>query len=346
MMRGRFIEEAPSQADAMLAVVERLHPGALSALREDPLAELQSWPDIQVSLVPDIGGGGRCSVTGSYLDQTQPPTLVVSTSRSHRRRGFTGLHELGHHLQQTDLELGKRLFTYQDSEAFEEAACDAFAARVLLPDDQIVSRIDRRGPTALDVVEMFQRFQASREACCVRAAEYLRGAGVVVLLDAIGTVVFAAPRSIIPPARGSDQSGTPLIEAALRSSATVERDQTFVSYRDGGTSDALYGQAVWCDEDYLIAVLAVDHAAWRAFAPPRLDTGRSRFGSWWTCETCEDHFRITESACECCGEPQCGNSHCGCAAARAKNDRTCDTCFLTLAPARFEGTSLTCRDCA
>lgn len=346
MMRGRFVEEAPSQAEAMLAVVERLHPDALVSLREDPLAELRNWPEIQVSLAPEMGHGGRCSVTGSYQDHTQPPTLVVGMSRSLRRRGFTGLHELGHHLQQTDLRLGQRLFTHQDSEAFEEAACDAFAARVLLPDDQIIGRIDPRGPTAPDVVDMFQRFQASREACCVRAAEYLTGAGVVVLLDATGTVVFAAPHGLIPPARGSDQSGTPLIEAVLRSCATVERDQTFVSYRDGGASDVLYGQAAWCDEDYLIAVLAVDHVAWRAFAPARPDTGRSRFGSWWTCETCEDEFRVTEAPCERCGGPRCGNGHCGCTVARAKNDRTCDRCFLTLAPVRFEGTSSTCRDCA
>lgn len=345
-MRDRFIEEAPGQAEAMLAVVERLHPGALLALREDPLAELHSWPEIQVSLVPDIGDGDRCSVTGSYRDHTQPPTLVVGMSRSRRRRGFTGLHELGHHLQQTDLLLGQHLFKHRDSEAFEEAACDAFAARVLLPDDEMVGRISPRGPTALDVVEIFQRFQASREACCVRAAEYMRGAGVVVLLDVTGTVIFAAPRGILPPARGSDQSGTPLIEAALRSSATVERDQTFVLYRDGGASDMLYGQAAWCDEDYLIALLASDNAAWRPFAPPRPDTGRSRFESWWTCETCEDEFRVTEAPCERCGEPHCGNGHCGCTAARAKNARTCDTCFLTLALTQFEGTSSTCRNCA
>jgi hypothetical protein len=346
-MRGRFIEEAPGQAESMLAVVERLHPGALVGLREDSLAELQSWPEIRVSLVPDTGDGGRCSVIGSYQDHTQPPTLVVGMSRSRRRRGFTGLHELGHHLQQTDLVLGQHLFTHRDSEAFEEAACDAFAARVLLPDGEMVGRISSRGPTAPDVVEIFQRFHASREACCVRVAEYLIGAGVVVLLDVTGTVIFAAPHALIPPARGSDQSGTPLIEAALRTSfATVEREQTFLSYSDGGTSDALYGQAAWCDEDYLIAVLVSDNAAWSAFAPPRPDTGRSRFESSWTCETCDDEFHITEPPCERCGVPRCGNGHCGCTAARAKNDRTCGTCFLTLAPARFEGASSTCRDCA
>jgi hypothetical protein len=65
---------------------------------------------------------------------------------------------------------------------------------------------------------------------------------VVVLLDVTGRVVFAAPHSIIPPARGSDQSGTPLIQAALRTFAVVERDQTFVSYNDGGTSARCTGR--------------------------------------------------------------------------------------------------------
>jgi hypothetical protein len=329
----------------MMVLVEQLHPGALISLREDPIAELQSWPEIQVLLVPEADGVGRCSVTGSYQDSTQPPTLVVGMARSRRRRGFTGLHELGHHLQQTDMELGQRVFAYGDSEAFEEAACDAFAARVLLPDDQVAGCINPRGPTALDVVAMFQKFRASREACCVRAAEYLTGAGVVVLLDATGTVIFAAPRGAIPPARGSNQSGTPLIEAALRGSATVERDQTYVAYRDGSSSDLLYGQAAWCDEDYLVAVLAVDNAPWRAFAPPRPGTGRFRSGSWWTCETCEDEFRVTEAPCERCGEPRCSDGHCRCTVARTKNDRRCDRCFLILPPSRFEGTGSTCCDC-
>jgi hypothetical protein len=271
--------------------------------------------------------------------------LLVGASRSYRRRGFTGLHELGHHLQQTDPALGQKLFTRQDSEAFEEAACDAFAGRVLLPDDQIAGRIDRRGPTAPGVVELFHSSQASREACCVRAAEHLTGSGAVVLLDVGGTVIFAAPRGIFPPARGSDQSRTPLIEAALRATATVERDETFIEYRTGNASDMLYGQAAWCDDDYLIAVLASDNVPWRPFAPPRPNTSRSRIGQWWTCEICEELFKQTESPCELCGDPRCGNGHCGCTVARVAKDRECDTCHFVLAMVRFDQGSSTCRDC-
>lgn len=352
-MRGRFTAEAPRQAEAMLAVLERDHPGALTALREDPLGELERWPEVTVSLVSEVDGD-RCSVAGSYQHQTSPPTLMVSLSKSVRRRGFTAFHELGHHLQQTDPDLGQRLFTTEDhrlltaedSEAFEEAACDAFAALVLLPDDELAGHIGPRGPAATSVMEMFHRSQASREACCVRAAEYLTGAGVVVLLDASGTVLFAAPRSFIPPARGSDQSSTPLIAAAMRGHGTVERDETFVSYRTGDTSPQLYGQAAWCDGDYLIAVLVSDNAAWRPFAPPRPDTGRSRWGSWWTCETCDTQFRVTEQPCDRCDQPHCENGHCGCTGKRTERDRTCDRCFMTLNPSQFVAGGTTCRDCS
>lgn len=345
-MRGRFARDAPHQAEAMLEVVERLHPGALAALRQDPLTELQTWPEIQIDMVGEPQDGTRCSVAGSYRDDTQPPTLVVGASRSHRRRGFTALHELGHHLQQTDPVLGQQVFARQDSERLEDEACDAFAARVLLPDDLVAGRTDSHGPTAPDVVELFERSRASREACCVRAAEALAGAGAVVLLDAKGTVLFAAPRSFIPPARGSDQSATPLISAALQTRATVQRDSTYVTYRTGSTSDQLYGQAAWCDDEHLIAVLGVDNVGWRRFAAPRPDTGMFRSGSWWTCETCGEVFGVAEAPCAVCGEPRCGDGHCGCTTARAQRERVCDTCFLSLTPARFDGASTTCRDCS
>lgn len=346
-MRGRFAEEAVGQAEAMIAVVDRRHPGALIALREGPLDVLRSWPDVVVELVPEGRGGGRCSVAGSYRDETEPPTLVVGESRSLRRRGFTGLHELGHHLQQTDPDLGQRLFDFQDSETFEDAACDAFAARVLLPREQVKGVIDPRGPTAPAVAELFRSSQASREACCVRAAEHLTGGGAVVLLDAAGSVIFAAPRGMLPPAKGSDQASTPLIAAALRTSATVERDNTFIAFKNNSTSDTLYGQAAWCDDDYLVAVLVPDNAAWRPFAPPRPNTAHSRFGSWWTCETeaCGETFQITEQTCPRCGTPKCPKGHCGCTVARAREDRVCDTCFLKYPPTRFEGSSRTCKTC-
>ncbi|WP_248814050.1 ImmA/IrrE family metallo-endopeptidase [Frankia sp. AgPm24] len=348
-MRARpLFADAPRQAEAILRVVEERHPGSLAALCADPLATISSWPDVQVTVVPESGDGDGCSVSGSYLDHTQPPTLRVAASRSRRRRGFTVLHELGHHLQQTDPELGQRVFTRVDSENFEEAACDAFAARVLLPDGWVRDRVDLRGPTATEIVDMFQNSQASREACCVRASELLSGGGIVVLLDATGRVVFASPRGVVPPARGSDQSDTPLIRAALRGVATVEHDDTFVTYRNGARSDPLYGQAAWCDKQYMIAVLAPDNVGWRRFAPPRSASAASPAERGWICEICPDAdpFEVFGPPCQRCGQPKCENGHCGCTPAGARAEQRCDRCFLVLAATQFDPGRSICRSCA
>jgi uncharacterized protein DUF955 len=344
-MRGMYMLEAQSQAKCMEAVVESIHPGAIARLRREPLTELNLWDDLDVALIEETSTGTGCSVAGSY--QPNPPTLVVTRSLSAARRGFTALHELGHHLQQTDIALGNTVFRYSHPDIFEEEACDAFAAGVLLPDDELRTRISPRGPTAQDVADLYNvHSSASREACCVWAARHLQGSGVVVLLDSAGIVRFAAPKSFIPPARNSDQSQTPLIESALRyPSSGATRDDTFVRYRNGGISEALYGQARWFDNDYLAAVIVTDNAAWKPFAPPRPNTRQSVGPRWWTCETCGESFTVVDR-CTRCDEPQCGDGHCGCNAARAAKDKVCTSCFLTLHPSRFEAGSEVCRDCA
>ncbi|GAA1656891.1 hypothetical protein GCM10009765_02960 [Fodinicola feengrottensis] len=345
-MFGQYTLEAQTQAEAMLAFLERDRPGVTSRLRYAAVSELETWPDVCVEMVDESVGEDRCSVAGSYHPAPPPPTLRVGRAASHRRRGFTALHELGHHLQQTDPLLGERTFEYSDPNQFQEEACDAFAAHVLLADEELRGLIGARGPTAQDVVEIFSRTQASREACCVWAAQRLAGAGAVVLLDGRGTVLFAAARTFVPPARRSDQSGTPLIEAALLSGRTARRDRTFVSYRNGSTSDDLYGDAVWCDVQYLIAVLALDNAGWHSFAPSRPFSGTPGSPRWWTCATCDEGFKVAGPPCVTCRQPECQDGHCGCTTTRMQNDRRCNSCFLVLAPTRFEGSSLACLDCA
>ncbi|MFS8102096.1 ImmA/IrrE family metallo-endopeptidase [Lentzea alba] len=345
MTRGRFTKELEPHVQAMAALVEHNHPCALERLRGDPLGELQTWSDLAVALVAEESGADRCSVAGSY--EPDPPTLVVARAASVRRRGFTALHELGHHLQQTDVDLGATTFEYSDPELFQEQACDAFAAHVLLPDDQLLPTLGPRGPVAQDVVDLFaMHSSASREACCVWAARHLQGAGAIVLLDRMGTVLFAAPRGLIPPARKSDQSDTPLIEAALtRRSGVITRDETYVSYRGGGRSDTVYGQAAWFDDEYLVAIIGSDNVGWQDFAPPRPGTSGLRPGTWWTCETCGELFLNFEPPCPKCRQPKCKNEHCGCTVARAANTKTCSKCNLALHPSRFVGTGTVCRDC-
>lgn len=336
--------DAVAQAHRMLQRLEDLRPGAADRLHVDALAELLSWSEVQVRRVPDSLEQTRCSVAGGYVHSTVPPTLAVTESLSHRRRQFTVLHELGHHLQKNDSQLAVAVRRQPaDNESFEDAACDLFASRVLLPEEVLGTQPAGRSPTAADIVALFERTQASRAACCVRMAERLGTHGVVAVLDATGTVSFAAGRGeVYPPARGSSQAGTPLVAAALRGGGDVRVDDTYVEYSTGTKSELLYGDAAWSGE-YLITVAVLDRPGWRAFAPPRTGT-RQFLPSTATCEVCDEEFTPSET-CPKCGTARCPSGHCTCTLTA---ERLCqEGCFQLLHPGRFPSrTATVCRDCA
>ncbi|MFI6298341.1 ImmA/IrrE family metallo-endopeptidase [Nonomuraea sp. NPDC050790] len=287
--------------------------------------------------------GARCSVAGGYVHSTTPPTLTVTESLSLRRRQFTALHELGHHLQKTDSRLALAVRRQSAApEAFEDAACDVFASLVLIPDDTLQPRLDGRSPSAGDVVSLFERTQASRAACSVRIAEQLGTDGIVAVLDSAGTVSFAATHGeVYPPARGWSQADTPLVRAALHRRTNVQVDDTYVQYRSGSTSVRLYGDAAWSG-DYLITVAVLDRPGWKSFALPR--TGSSGFVSRQQfCEVCEEQFFPAEN-CSKCRTSRCPAGHCACTYAA---DRQCERCFLTLNPNQFASpTARVCKECA
>ncbi|MEU4171276.1 hypothetical protein AB0F46_30905 [Streptomyces sp. NPDC026665] len=104
---------ARTQAQAMRSVLQRDHPGADQRLGVGPLADLRHWPDLQVRDVPEDPSGGGCSVSGAYFAGT-PAVLAIATSASLARRDITALHELGHHLQQTRVELTDVLLAQPD----------------------------------------------------------------------------------------------------------------------------------------------------------------------------------------------------------------------------------------
>lgn len=333
--------EIRRQAEVIASWVEEAHPGALARLRLDALAELATWPEIQVRLVPDEDAGGGCSVAGSYDSDARPPALYVALSASPGRRQFTVLHEAGHHVQRNSFELGAAFIMSADPVGLEEGACNLFAATTLLPEEVVSGYIGDRGPSAADVAALFAGSRASRAACCSRAAERLRGPGAVVLLGYDGKVSFAqAADGFIPPARGSDQSPTPLVSAALRGGGRARTD-TFVAYRTGGRSDTVYGDCADAG-GWLVAVLAADRVPWREFSVQRPGTGSGGGSRWWTCETCGDAFPAADH-CPTCGQPKCPEAgHCGCALAREKQ---CALCFMMKHPAQFEGNGTVCREC-
>lgn len=334
----------PTQVDAMLAVWEA-RDGTREELTRDAFGALAGREDLTVLRVPEFVPQDSqlgCSVAGGY--RWDPPTLIVAESMSRRRQQFTVLHELGHHIQKTDIALGSAIVEHRQPEAFEDACCNAFAAQVLLPEDLVNAHAGDRGPTVETATGLFEVSNASRAAICVRLAGRLGSPGAVVVLDPAGVVTFAAARGgLFPPARGSDQMANPLVAAALRTDRegrTVTRDDAQIWYRSGHSSERLYGQAAWAG-DRLFLVMVAYKAPWLSFSPPRAGTAEHTNDRFDQCEHCQQEFAV-DMVCATCEQPRCPSGHCGCTARAYK---TCTGCFLQKHPSQFAAGSTVCREC-
>ena len=232
--------------------------------------ELDAWDGLQLRLVPIPR---PMSAARSRVVMSTPqcrPTLTVTNSLSPGRRSFTALHELGHHLQKNNIALAYAVRSQPaDADAFEDAACDAFAARVLITDDMLEAVLTDRSPSAATLVRLFEETQASRAACCARVVDHLGASGVA------RRIRQHWPCHVRPRARRRDRActgnrpiGFPLIKAALASSAGAQRDRTYFTYRSGSRSSEMYGDAAWAG-DYLMVVAVLDRPGWKAFAPSR-----------------------------------------------------------------------------
>lgn len=329
------------QVERMLHLADEVL-GGVGGLATDALDVIGRHAGVKLVLASAESSGNGCSVAGSYIGTTDPPTLAVAMSASPRRRQFTVLHEFGHHLQNSDVDLAVRARQQPDGSSFEEDACDRFAARVLIADGDVAVAFPSGRVTADGVRTLFERTAASRAACASRAAQALGTTGVVTVLDDTGTVTFAARRGdIYPPKRGSDQSTNPLLRRALDGRRDVTERDTHIQYSTGHTSDLLYGQAAWVG-DMLITVQVVDQAGWLPYSVARPGTAKTAASAIWeTCEICDANY-LVRGLHTPCGEPRCPNGHCGCTTAR---DRACPRCNLVKPPHQFRAGATSCVDC-
>ncbi|PWJ02322.1 DUF955 domain-containing protein [Streptomyces sp. NWU49] len=331
---------ARTQAAAMLQELEAARPGAAERLAQGALAELRTWPELTVLEVDENLTEQGCSVAGAY-DFGPPPHLSVATSASRARRDFTALHELGHHLQKNSFALMEPFSREPDGGLLlEDAACDAFAAEILLPAPLVHQHLDTKGPTASAITQLWRASNASRMAVCVRAAQHLPAPGHVLLLDTTGTLAFAASHGERPLRRGSFQGDIAVIDRALIGSGHA-RGLTQVRYRDGILGRELHTDTALMD-GYLVAVLVTDSAPWRAFTPPTPDTGpQSRD---YICANCGEEYRSFAPACRRCRIPPCPD--CGrCACPPRVPERLCPGCFTLHPPSMFSAGSDRCLEC-
>jgi hypothetical protein len=338
-----------AQVAAMMRVLEQLSPGAATRLGTDPFATLPTFTDLEVRLVPEAETGARpgnagCSVAGVYIHDAVPPILGVAVSTSAGRRAFTVLHEFGHHLQQGQPTLAGVLLEQSDGGiALEDAACDAFAADILLPPSLVDRFIGTRGPTAVQIVDLWQASVASRAAACVRAAQRLSSPGHIVLLDEEGKVSFATSIGLPPIARGSVQSDIGTVREALAGSGRAA-GRARVRYRDGIQGDELHTQVVPMG-GYLLLVAVTDRAPWLDFAPPSPATGPVAPG--WVCEhtECGHEFTSYEAPCRACRRPRCPECQ-RCQCAPRVSEQTCSRCFQRLPASMFTTGSASCSECS
>lgn len=337
------------QARAMAEALDDVLPGIRHQLAEDPFAVLESRNDLAIRLVPEAqtrptAGSPGCSVAGVYVDDEVPPVLAVAEAASAGRRAFTLLHEYGHHLQRTETALMRLLLDQPDGGlVLEDAACDAFAADVLLPADLVDRFIGGRGPTGPQIVDLWHASTASRAAVCVRAAQRLTSPGHVVLLDAEGAVSFAASQGLPPLVRGGRQETAATVREAY-SRAGRATGRTRLCYRDGILGEELHAQVVPMD-GFLLLVAVTDSAPWETFSlssrrPGPLATVR-------ICEhpDCGHEFRSFDTPCSRCAQPTC--PECGrCRCAPRVSERTCMGCFRKLPVRVFTESPTRCDECA
>jgi hypothetical protein len=344
---GRAVSRIEVEAATVevAATLNRLRPGAAAELAHDPCGVLDGWDEVQIRYVPSVEADSRCSVAGAYIWDETPPVLAVARATSAGRRAFTALHELGHHLQQSDLDLAQALASAgEQGRLLEDAVCDAFAAGVLLPDHLVDQHIPDAGPTVYDVAQLHAASSASRAAVCVRAAQRLRSPGHVLLLDYDGSVEFAAAQGVPPVRKGSSQSSVPVIQDALTSERTT-RGRTRLLYRDSIRGEELFAQVGDLD-DYLVAVLTTDRPPWEdQFVLPSRDAGP--VAATWVCPNagCAEEFETFGNSCTRCKIPKC--PECGtCECPPVVAQKTCTTCFQKQSAHAFDGASTVCESCS
>lgn len=334
--------DARALGDRILSTIDRRVRADLAA---DPFAALESI-GFQMRSRPEPAIPGRCSVAAT-IDYGPPPRITVVAAASAGRQHFSALHEFGHSAIRSDTEIHDVFFEEVDGGIqLEEDVCDAIAGTLLIPVEHVDAHFGGTGPTARTVLDLVAATpNASREACCVRAAERLDGPGhVMVLKD--GVAIFTASHSTpFRIRRGTPQGADGLAARAAR--LGTARGHSPVTYASGAESSPFFVDARYDEEqDIVVAVFMENRPPWEhglALPPERGTTGTDAcctpcdvdfLGFGRPCPTCNDYFHGGEDGCGRCSCPASAAAH-----------RTCGECFLRRPASNFSQDPATCDDC-
>jgi len=318
---------------------------ALDLLREDPFEAMSLVvPDVRIELVERLNASD-CSVEGVYTESSR--SIAVQRANSHRRSRFTALHELGHDQARHTDDVAREIaqLSEEAGRRFEEKIADAFAAAVLIPDSAADDILEGRAPKAQDVADLFNHFSVagSREACCVRMAQRMRGTGYVVLAEGDTIRFCATVGGAYRVSRGTVQpDGCMIARAAERGAA--QDDNARLRHASGAETPEFYGQAV-SDGIYVFAVLTDSNTPpWGEWRAPRTATATA---PELFCPDCDE---INEAWLRCDTDPShrvCGTcSWCECNAPKVRvAEKRCDSCRTLKRVDLFAAGSEICVDC-
>ncbi|HEX6073647.1 MAG TPA: ImmA/IrrE family metallo-endopeptidase [Micromonosporaceae bacterium] len=343
MTSGIHLSRTQLIEQLVLAMVTHLTTIGVSLrdLAADPAAVVVTVDDIMLDWVDPGQVGAGCSVAALYSGTEVPPRIAVVRDASPGRRAFSILHEFGHHLcTQVDAVADALWDLPEGGRGLEEDLVDAFAAEILLPADTVTATF-AAGVDAASVVRLWRTTSASREACCVAAAQHLPAPGYVMLLRPDGRCQFAARHGdAVPISRDSAQTATKLRVALDGGTARGVDRPTLGS---GVHTAEMYFDAITADS-YVFAVWVTDSPAWDTL-PTLLDS--RPIGNTGYCTACAREFTTWKAPCRHCDEPHCvscGVCECEPSSLRPATTRRCDRCFQELPLPAFDGDSTTCND--
>lgn len=185
----------------------------------------------------------------------------------------------------------------------------------------------------------------SREACCVRMAQRMRGSGYVLLCEGDRVLFSAAVGSAYSLRRGAVQDPDHLVCLAADRGSAVS-DVVRLKHPSGSETPAFAGQAV-LDDGYVFAVLTDSTTPpWGLWRPPRNRAARSANPPEVFCQEC-DEFSEGWQRCDTAPSHRVCST-CGWCACRAPKTRVaekrCDTCTMMRRIDLFPGGGNTCVD--